>query len=143
MLNVFFHSADRKLSLPNKIKIRQFIQDIFKEEKIELKRVDYIFCSDEYLLDINKRFLNHNFFTDTITFDLSDTKTMVEGEIYISADRIKENAFNLKIKPKEEFLRVIIHGALHLCGYNDETKNEILLIRERENYYLNKLNGFT
>jgi probable rRNA maturation factor len=135
VLRVFFHYADRTAPLVNKIKTRQFVQVIFEKEKTSLKRVDYIFCSDEYLLDINRSFLHHNFFTDILTFNLSDSPP-IKSEIYISVDRVKENAFVFKVTKKEELLRVIIHGALHLCGYNDKTKKESKIMRNMENHYL-------
>ncbi len=136
MLNVFFHYLDRKPLFTDKIKIRQFVQHIFKKEKVIIERIDYIFCSDDYLLEINKKFLKQDYYTDVIAFNLSDSSAKLKGEIYISSDRIKENAFDLKIKSKEEFLRVIIHGALHLCGYTDKSKKEADLMRVLENKYL-------
>ncbi|HEY6975434.1 MAG TPA: rRNA maturation RNase YbeY [Chitinophagaceae bacterium] len=136
MLNVFFYYADRKLSINHKIKLRRFIQDIFQKEEIKIKRINYIFCSDKYLLNINKIFLNHDYYTDVITFNLTNSKIPVEGEIYISTDRVIDNAFKLKIKKEEEFHRVIIHGALHLCGYQDKTTKELKLMRAKEKKYL-------
>jgi len=136
VLNVFFHYLDRKPLFTDKIKIRQFVQHIFKKEKVIIERIDYIFCSDDYLLEINKKFLKQDYYTDVIAFNLSDSSAKLKGEIYISSDRIKENAFDLKIKSKEEFLRVIIHGALHLCGYTDKSKKEADLMRVLENKYL-------
>jgi probable rRNA maturation factor len=137
VLNVYFYYADRHLPLQNKIKIRRFIQSIFILEKTIIHSIKYIFCSDEYLLDINRIFLHHDFYTDIVSFNLSDSQKPVEGEIYISIDRVKENAFSLKIEREEELLRVIIHGALHLCGYKDKTKKESYLMRTMENKYLN------
>jgi probable rRNA maturation factor len=142
VLNVFFHYADRTLPLTSKIKLRYFIQDIFKKEKISIKRIDYVFCSDEYLLNINRTFLHHDFNTDIITFNLSNTITWVEGEIYISVDRVRENASILKIKKEEEFTRVIIHGALHLCGYKDKTKKETKIMGNMEDKYLSLFKNF-
>jgi rRNA maturation RNase YbeY len=136
VLNVFFYYADRKLSINHKIKLRRFIQDIFQKEEIKIKRINYIFCSDKYLLNINKIFLNHDYYTDVITFNLTNSKIPVEGEIYISTDRVIDNAFKLKIKKEEEFHRVIIHGALHLCGYQDKTTKELKLMRAKEKKYL-------
>lgn len=136
MQKVFFHYADRKLPIKNKKNIKVAIQGLFVAEKIILGRIDYIFCSDNYLLYINKQFLNHNYYTDIITFDLSEKKELLISEIYISVDRIIDNSKALKTKTIEEFQRVIFHGALHLCGYTDKNKKATKRMREKENYYI-------
>lgn len=135
MQTVFFHYADRKFPLKDKTRIKQTITSIFQKEKVQLERLDYIFCSDEYLLEINRKFLNHDYYTDIITFDLSESRG-VKGEIYISADRVKDNALSHSEKLTEERLRVIFHGALHLCGYKDKEKEDIVLMRKKEDFYL-------
>ncbi len=112
------------------------IRDLFKKEKTRLEQLQYIFCSDEYLLEINKQHLNHNYYTDIITFDLSETPDAVTGEIYISIDRVKDNAQTYKVSFKQELLRVIFHGALHLCGYKDKTEKDQALMRKAEDKYL-------
>ena len=101
-----------------------------------MKSLDYIFCSDEYLLKINKDFLKHSFYTDIITFDLKEADDEVIGEVYISIERVNDNAEILKVPNLIELRRVIIHGALHLCGYTDKKKSEITLMREKEDYFL-------
>lgn len=136
MLNVFFHYSDRQLTIKNKVKIRAFIQDIFKAEKVTMKRIDYIFCSDEFLLNINRSFLNHDTFTDIVTFDLSDHPNEIIGEIYISIDRVKENATMHNCSFTTEILRVLFHGSLHLCGYKDKSKKDILEMRGKEDFYI-------
>jgi probable rRNA maturation factor len=108
---------------------------IFKKEKVLFDRLDYVFCSDEYLLNINQEFLKHDYYTDIITFDLSGAKE-VRSEIYVSTDRVRENAVSNSTFFKEELIRVLFHGALHLCGYKDKKKEEISLMRRKENYYL-------
>jgi probable rRNA maturation factor len=133
---VFFHYINRTTPLRNKKRIKFFIQEIFKCEKIRLVRLQYIFCSDAFLLKINKKFLNHSFYTDILTFNLNGRNQDINGEIYISIDRVKENAALFKTTFKEELLRVLIHGALHLCGYNDVTRIEIKKMRRKEEYYL-------
>jgi probable rRNA maturation factor len=115
---------------------KDVIRDLFKKEKTRLEQLQYIFCSDEYLLEINKQHLNHTYYTDIITFDLSNTPDAVTGEIYISIDRVKENAQTYKVSFKQELLRVIFHGALHLCGYKDKTKNDQAMMRKAEDKYL-------
>jgi len=133
---VFFNSADKRLNIGGRLRIRDFIEEIFKKENKDLKRLDYVFCSDNYLLEINKQFLNHNYFTDIITFDLSEKKGPVIGEIYLSVDRVKLNAVDYDTSMKKELLRVIFHGALHLCGYKDKKKADMILIRKKEDEYL-------
>ena len=105
------------------------------ENKI-LEKLTYIFCSDNYLLNINKKFLFHNTNTDIITFDLSDSKKIIKGEIYISVDRVKENTIRYNTTFTDEFLRVIFHGALHLCGFQDKKDSEKQLMRKKEDFYL-------
>jgi rRNA maturation RNase YbeY len=102
--------------------------------------VNYIFCSDRYLLKINQTFLKHDYYTDIISFDLSPGK-MTQGEIFISIDRVRENAANFESSFKEELHRVIFHGALHLCGLNDKTENEKSKMRRMEEKYLKKYFG--
>ena len=97
--------------------------------------MDYIFCSDEYLLHINQTYLQHDYYTDIITFELSDTRE-TEAEIYISLDRVKDNAAQFGEPYQKEILRVIFHGALHLCGYKDKSAVEAALMRKMEDKYL-------
>lgn len=135
MAIVLFHQADRQLSLGKRLQVKEFIKEIFSAEGVSLDRLDYIFCSDEYLLQLNKTHLNHDYYTDILTFDLSSGAAVV-GEIYVSVDRVKDNALKISSLYTNELLRVIFHGALHLCGYRDKTKREITIMREREDYYL-------
>ena len=132
-----FINHDRKFTAQGKTYIKSFLSDLFKREKKVLGEIQYVFCSDEYLLQINKQFLQHDYYTDIITFDLSSGKE-VTAEIYISVDRVKENASAFDVPFRQEMLRVIFHGALHLCGYRDKTKGEITLMREKESEYLRK-----
>lgn len=136
MKKVYFNYADRLLWVKNKKALQSFINNIFIKEEIKLERLDYIFCSDSFLLKINQSHLHHNFYTDIITFNLSEKEAELTGEIYISLDRIKENSLKFRTPYKNELLRVIFHGALHLCGYNDKAKEEIITMRQKENYYL-------
>jgi rRNA maturation RNase YbeY len=137
---VLFHYADRLLALNNKKKIRSFIEkNLFAAENKALKSLHYIFCSDEYLLTINDKYLKHDDYTDIITFDLSEkTDKAITGEIYISIDRVKDNATTLNLSFFEEALRVIIHGALHLCGYKDKKPLDIKVMRDKENFYIER-----
>ena len=137
---VYFFFEHKKFKLENRSGLKKFIETLFKKEKKQLGSLNYIFCSDKSLLEINQEFLNHNYYTDILSFDLSDSK-LTEAEIYISIDRVKENARNLGISFKSELLRVIFHGALHLCGLGDKTSIEKKKIREKEDYYLNQWLG--
>lgn len=126
------------LSLTNRTALKNFITEIFKREKTAVAHVSIIFCSNDFLLNINKEFLNHDFFTDIITFNLAATKQPVMGELYISVDMVRYNSSLIGSGFNTELHRVIFHGLLHLCGYNDKTKSEKALIREKEDYYLMK-----
>lgn len=136
MSNVQFRSADRSLQLPGRSALKAFIAGIFKKERKALASITYVFCSDALLLQMNRDFLQHDYYTDIITFDLSEKGEPVEAEVYISLDRVKDNARNLQQTYRQETLRVIFHGALHLCGYKDKKKSEIELMRKMEDHYL-------
>lgn len=136
MNRITFRYADRQLNITHKTAIRAFIETLFKKEKKKLGGINYVFCSDEYLLDINRSFLQHDYYTDIITFGLSAPGEPIEAEIYISIDRVKDNAKQLGISFRDEMLRVVFHGALHLCGYRDKKKAEIALMRKKEDQYL-------
>ena len=134
MGKVFFHYADKKVRIYNTTAIKQFIKKIFQKESIEFTRIDFIFCSDNYLLPINRKFLNHDYYTDIISFTLGH-KPLI-GEIYISIESVKANSKKYDVLFKKELLRVIFHGVLHLCGYPDKTRKEIEVMRFMENKYL-------
>ena len=136
MQKVHFYSFDRSPALNERTRLKLFIENLFVREKKKIGNLSYIFCSDKHLLGINNDFLQHDFYTDVITFDLSSAKTETEGEIYMSVDRIKENAKKEGVSFKEEFHRVIFHGALHLCGYGDKKKEDKLIMRSMEEKYL-------
>ena len=133
-INLFFQNA---ISLKERGQLKSFIIFLMKKEGYKPKDISIIFCSDEYLLDINKQHLNHNYFTDIITFDLTpkgDKETT--AELYISTDRVKHNAKDYNTTISNELHRVIFHGILHLCGYKDKSKNDIKIMREKEAHYL-------
>ncbi|GIV27394.1 MAG: hypothetical protein KatS3mg027_1208 [Bacteroidia bacterium] len=126
-----------KQHLPYSTKlISQWIKNSVQSEGYNLSKLSFNFLNDEELLKININFLNHNYYTDIITFDYTQNKT-IEGEIFISSDRVIENAQSNKVSSEQEFLRVIIHGILHLCGYKDKTKQEQNIIRKKEDHYIN------
>jgi probable rRNA maturation factor len=135
----FFYQTKFGIKQATRLKIR--LARIFKQEGQKLETLNYIFCNDAQLLKINQSYLNHKTLTDIITFDLSEGKAIV-GEIYISVDRVRENAALLKTSFKTELTRVMIHGILHLCGYSDKTKKDTTEIRKLEDKYLQYF-GFT
>lgn len=137
MQKIQFYALDRNPSLKDRTRLKFFIEKLFITEKKKLGNLSFIFCSDEHLLTINKDFLKHDFYTDVITFDLSTSKKEIVGEVYVSIDRIKDNAMHLGLSFKEELHRVIFHGALHLCGYKDKNKTDQQLMTLAENKYLN------
>ena len=132
---VYLFFETRAFSLQNRTQLKKFIEALFKKERKNLKSLNYIFTSDTRLLSINQDFLKHDFYTDIITFDNSSGNG-IEGEVYISIDRVQENAASLNIAFREELLRVMFHGALHLCGYKDKNRSEIRQMRSKEDYYL-------
>lgn len=131
----FFETS---VSIRNRTGIKKLIASVFKTEGVKLCSLNYIFCTDKRVLKINQDFLKHDYYTDIITFELSPKDQPIEGEIYISIDRVKENARVLKISFNQELRRVILHGALHLCGYKDKNSVQVKTIREKEDYYLLK-----
>lgn len=135
MKKVHFNYANRKLTLTGKENIKQHIQHLFTKEKKKLAEIRYVFCSDDYLLQINKDFLQHDYYTDIITFDLSEDETTI-AEVYISVDRVKDNAVTQNTTFKHEMLRVLFHGALHLCGYKDKTKDQVTEMRKKEEQFI-------
>jgi rRNA maturation RNase YbeY len=131
------------VSLRERTRLKQFIVKLFRQEKKPLAELSYIFCSDQYLLDINRQFLQHDFYTDIITFPLSDPGQPISGEIYISVDRVRDNAREFGSSIRQELLRVIFHGALHLCGYKDKSLRDEKLMRKMEDKYLALYNRST
>jgi probable rRNA maturation factor len=135
---VQFFFLQQNILLSNRAALKLFISKIFKQEQHKLQSLTYIFCSDEYLLQINKASLQHDYYTDIITFDLSDSPHQIRGEIYISTDRVRDNAATLGVSIKEELHRVIFHGALHLCGYKDKTPKHAKEMRAAEDKCLQR-----
>ncbi len=135
-----FFEEDIRYKPKNKTALRQWITETIKAEGFRLKELNYIFCSDNYLLQINRQYLDHDTYTDIITFDNSDTEKVITGDIFISAERIRENAEKFKVSEADELHRVIIHGALHLLGYPDKTPVTKQKMTEKEDFYLNLRN---
>ena len=120
---VHFYFLNKVPSLKNRTELKLFLNKLCASYNKNITSLNFIFCSDDYILEINKKHLNHDFYTDIITFDLSETKS-IQGEIYISTDRVKDNANTFHTSFKEEIHRVIFHGVLHLCGLKDKTNKE-------------------
>ena len=138
-INFFSEETNFK---PKQVKaLRNWILNSIETEKHQLLELNFIFCSDDYLLQINKEYLNHDTYTDTVTFDNSETKGKILGDIFISIDRIRENAKTFKTSTKDELHRVMIHSTLHLLGYKDKSTKDKNLMTAKENEYL-VLRGF-
>lgn len=130
----FFYENIQPLLL-QKSKIKKHLNYLVKSELKQLGDVCFIFCGDEYLLAMNKQYLDHDYYTDIITFDYVEGK-IISGDLFISIDRVNENAKEFGIEFKRELLRVMFHGVLHLCGYKDKTEYEKKQMREKEDFYL-------
>jgi probable rRNA maturation factor len=170
LMPITFHQADVKLKLPYKKELKQFITTQIEKAGYKAKNISYVFCSDEYLLDINRRFLNHDYYTDIITFPLSEDLKNIESEIYISLFRVMDNSEKIKDQNSKfkvasgkdkmqksrnpnsfdlsslsfelELQRVVFHGVLHLLGYKDKTRAEQAEMRKQEDLWLKKFKNF-
>ena len=136
MSKITFNSADVQIPIQNRSGFKTAILKVFLIEGYLLKRLSYIFCSDVYLLQLNKKYLKHNFYTDILTFLISERYQPIESEIYISMDRVKENAKLFNVSYQNELLRVMIHGALHLCGYDDQMEKTKKQMQKKEDFYI-------
>ena len=135
-----FFNQDCLFKLDNEEDVSSWILKTFQLENITKSiTLTVIFCSDEALLDINQTFLNHDYYTDIITFPIEEDDENLEAELYISVDRVKDNAKNLSKNFKNELHRVIIHGVLHLCSYPDKSEEEAKIMRSKEDFYLTNL----
>jgi rRNA maturation RNase YbeY len=129
---VHFFSEDVPFELPEKLRRKRWLNELAATSGFRIKELNYIFCSDEYLYQMNVDYLNHDTYTDIITFDNSEKTRELEGDIFVSVDRVKENALNLKVDEGTELTRVLAHGLLHLMGYKDKSKEEASLMRSKE-----------
>ena len=136
MKNILFFTEDISFTLKQKTKIRDWIKKAIEDHQKKLKSINYIFTTDNYLSNINEDYLQHNTLTDIITFNLSTAPNLIESDIYISIDRIIENSKCYSLSFSEELHRVMIHGILHLLGFNDKTEPEKKEMRKKENHYL-------
>lgn len=140
MGTIQFIKHDTNFILKDKLLMKTFLQRIFKEESVAFESVNYIFCSDDYLLQLNQQYLDHDTYTDILTFTLSDPHLPIISEIFISVDRVRENAKTHQQNFLTEMHRVMIHGVLHLCGFDDLTPELKEEMRKREDHYLLLLN---
>jgi rRNA maturation RNase YbeY len=129
---ISFFTEDIQFNLQSPEQYRNWISMVINNEGLSTAEINYIFCSDEYLWKINKNHLSHDTYTDIITFDLSDNHDDISGDIYISIERVKDNSTTMGYTFKDELDRVMIHGILHLCGYNDGTDEEKAMMRKKE-----------
>jgi len=134
--NIFVNFVDKRTNLINKKNLIRILLEIVSRENKQISYINYNFCSDEYLLEINKKHLNHNYFTDIITFELNPKDGPIEADIYLSLERVKENSKVINTPYLQELKRVMIHGLLHCCGYLDKTKKQQQIMRKKEDEYL-------
>lgn len=133
-----FYNYETAFSLENEEQLSEWLTKVITDEGCELMEINYIFCNDDYLFKLNVEFLKHDTLTDIISFDYSVGKN-IHGDIYISIERIEDNATDFKVSFTEELHRVMVHGVLHYCGYKDKSETESKLMRDRENHYLKLL----
>ena len=136
MVSYFFENTDFKLK--GKTRIKQWLKLVAESEIFTLGNVSVIFCSDNYILDINQRYLQHDYYTDIITFDYTEG-TKISGDLFISVDSVRENSIEYGTEFEDELHRVIVHGILHLIGYDDHSEEDIKVMRAKEDYYLSLL----
>lgn len=133
------HYQERKFRLRNSRKVVDWLRDVLSNEGFEAGNISFIFTDDEYLREINNSFLEHDYYTDVITFDYTEKGGALEAEIYISTDTVKSNAKEYGVPFYREIYRVMVHGILHLTGYDDISDDEKKVMRLREDFYLNKM----
>lgn len=139
MPSINFFQENISFKLNGKLKLKKWIRETINAEGYKLNELNYILCSDDYLLKINQQYLDHDTYTDIITFDNSEVEQEITGDIFISIERIKENAEKFGVTTIHELQRVLIHGALHLCGYKDKKPADKKLMTKKEDFYLNNI----
>jgi rRNA maturation RNase YbeY len=135
---IYFHYMADPFHFEQRNRLKTFIKGLLRRERKRLDTINYIFCTDAYLLRLNKTHLKHNTLTDIITFEYNEVGEPLLSDIYISIERVKENATLFNSSFKRELQRVIFHGALHLCGFKDKTPEQSQLMRRKEEEYLHK-----
>lgn len=139
---VRFFTEDISFSLTRKQQTRQWLAGLAESEGYKIGELNYIFCSDDYLLQVNRDYLDHDYYTDIITFDNAEEEGRLEGDIFISIDRVHDNARTLNVPEEQELRRVIAHGLIHLCGYGDKSDEEAKRMRQKEEESLTRWNGY-
>lgn len=129
---------ETEFSLENEQQISNWISSVISEEEFREGEINYIFCDDDYLLKLNLEFLNHDTLTDIISFDYTVGKE-INGDVYISIERVRDNANDFNVEFIVELNRVMVHGVLHYCGYKDKSEDEEKTMRLKENYYISKI----
>jgi probable rRNA maturation factor len=133
---IVFFNEDIDFKFQGKNNFKSWLKKVSEKEGFKINNLNYIFCSDEYLHKINLEYLDHDTYTDIITFDNSEEESIIEGDIFISIERVKENSFTLNTVFEEELKRVIVHGLLHLCGYDDHSLEDKAEMRRLESEYI-------
>lgn len=136
--NMVQFNYQQKVRIESVRKLKAFVEELIRTEKFTPGALSYVFCTDAFLLAINQQYLQHDDYTDIITFDYSARAKEISGEIYISVDRVKENARLYQVSFQQELLRVVFHGVLHLCGYKDKKPADQKRMREKEQYYMDR-----
>ena len=139
-MSIHYFNEDVQIPKFGRRRITSWIKEVILAEEKKTGDISYIFCSDVYLLDVNRKYLNHDFFTDVITFD-TVVDDVINGDIFISIDRVNDNANVFGVSREDEMNRILIHGILHLLGYKDKRKVDKMLMTNKENYYLKVLNS--
>lgn len=132
---ISYYSEEIDFTLKGKLKNNQWLRLVAESEIRRIGQISIIFCSDNYILDVNQKYLGHDYFTDIITFDYCEGDRL-SGDLFISIDSVRENAIEYGSTFEEELNRVMVHGVLHLIGYDDHTEEDIAMMRKKENYYL-------
>jgi probable rRNA maturation factor len=136
--DIFFYSEDVDFTIKNPSGIASWLNKTIVSEGKKTGEISVIFCSDEYLLEMNQKHLQHDYYTDIITFDYSE-ENLISGDLFISVDRVKDNSVSFGASFLNELHRVVVHGVLHLCGYGDKTPEQTATMRDKENFYLSLL----
>ncbi|WP_027138084.1 rRNA maturation RNase YbeY [Gaetbulibacter saemankumensis] len=131
------YNYENDFEIQNEANVSTWISKVIASEGFNLEEINYVFCDDEYLHKLNVEFLDHDTLTDIISFDYTVGK-LIQGDIFISTERVADNAKDFKTRFEDELHRVMVHGVLHYCGYKDKTDSEAKLMREKEDFYLNE-----
>jgi len=137
-MSIKFFNEETKYHLKDRIRLKKWINSVIHSEQNESGVINFIFTSDNYLLNINKEYLSHNYYTDIVTFNYCE-KNIINGDVFISIETVKNNSTRFDVTFIEELYRVMIHGILHLIGYDDKSDEEKVVMKEKENYYLERL----